>query len=81
MFCDSPFCDDSISSFLYDLWNGEIFFFSGDVRTVESFIVHAKQEDSRDFLVSQIISFSSSIKSDSLHSVGVHQDELILGIR
>lgn len=38
MFCDGPFCDDSFSSFWYDLWNGEIFYFTGDIQALREFI-------------------------------------------
>ena len=58
MFCEAPFCDESFSSFWYDLWTGEIFFFNGDMRTIESFIVNIKQEDTHDFSIKQLIEIS-----------------------
>lgn len=38
MFCEAPFCDSPMSSFYYEVSNGEIFYFDADIQSLEEFL-------------------------------------------
>lgn len=62
MFCDSPFCDQPMASFvLYVVENGEIFNFTLDIQQSDSFVTDINQTDNFTLDIQQTGLFTSNI--------------------